>query len=198
MPIDKALLIFIKNPEPGKVKTRLARAVGDQQALAIYRVLLEYTREVTQAVDAHRMLFYSTFIDPGDNWPETDFEKLLQQGRDLGARMDHAFQLAFQRFTKAVLIGSDCASLTPEIIFEAFSALDRFPYVLGPALDGGYYLLGMRAPAPFLFKNMTWSTANVLTETIQRIGERGQSHFLLPALSDIDTVEDWEKYGWDG
>jgi len=192
-----ALLIFIKNPEKGKVKTRLARTVGDEQALRIYYVLLGHTRKVALAVSAHRFLFYSQFIDAEDAWPSKNFQKRVQEGSDLGVRMDHAFTTVLDAHSKAVIIGSDCASLRSEIVERAFSELDRHDFVMGPATDGGYYLLGMKAPAPYVFSNMEWSVKTVASETLRRIKEHGQSCFLLPELSDIDHAEDWQKYGWE-
>ncbi len=193
---EDALLVFIKNPEAGKVKTRLARSVGAESALAIYRALLTHTRQTALTLPVRRLLFYSSFVDQQDDWPADHFEKHLQQGYDLGARMDQAFRLALANASRAVLIGSDCASLTPAIIRQAFSRLRSYDYVLGPALDGGYYLIGMRRPSPTLFTGIRWSTSTVLQETLTKIEKLGKRYFLLPALSDIDTLEDWQEYGW--
>jgi uncharacterized protein len=140
------LLIFIKNPVKGRVKTRLAAAVGDERALNIYMALLEHTRQVAMACEADRWLFYSHTVEKNDGWPGDLFRKFGQEGDDLGARMENAFAAALKEYPKAVLIGSDIASLTPEIVGEAFRQLDEFPFVVGPAIDGGYYLLGMTAP----------------------------------------------------
>ncbi len=193
---NNALLIFIRNPQKGRVKTRLAVTLGEDAAYDIYLQLLAHTRRVTLATAADRLVFYSHFIDYNDQWTFPGFEKHLQAGDpDLGARMEAAFQLAFsQHYDKAVIIGSDCIQLSPAILETAFLALDSFPYVLGPAFDGGYYLLGMRKPAPSLFNNMAWSTPDVAVETLRRIDSLGASTFILPTLSDIDEAEDWEKY----
>ena len=114
----------------------------------------------------------------------------------MGERMDKAFQVALGLHAKAIIIGSDCASLTPTIIENAFELLDVYDYVIGPASDGGYYLLAMKEPRPELFQGISWSTDQVLSQTIERIKKRGQSYSLLPELSDIDRAEDWAKYGW--
>lgn len=193
---NKALLIFIKNAKKGQVKTRLAASVGEDKALKIYRALMKHTREVALAVDAQRLLFYSQEIVE-DEWSYNHFQKAIQQGADLGARMDAAFQQALAQYSKAVIIGSDCASLTPAIVESAFSLLDQHPFVIGPAMDGGYYLLGMRQIESHLFKAMPWSTEKVLEETKRRISEKGHSYGLLPTLSDIDYWEDWQNYGWE-
>ncbi|MBK8704062.1 MAG: TIGR04282 family arsenosugar biosynthesis glycosyltransferase [Saprospiraceae bacterium] len=194
--VDNALLIFVRNPQKGQVKTRLARTLGEEAAYNIYLQLLAFTRQVALAVEAKRLVFYSHFIDPNDQWTFPDFEKHLQAGDpDLGARMEAAFQLALSHYDKAVIIGSDCIQLSPAILESAFAALDAFPYVLGPAHDGGYYLLGMSKPTPSLFSDIPWSTPTVAAETLSRIDSLGASSFVLPTLSDIDEAEDWEKYG---
>ena len=194
---QQALLTFIKNPEKGKVKTRLAKTVGDDKALAIYKALLEHTRKIALAIKADRFLFYSQRINPTDNWSEKNFLKLVQVDGDLGFKMQEAFRHAFQTHQKVVIIGSDCASLTPSIVEEAFKQFDQHDFVIGPALDGGYYLLGMNSFYPAVFDGITWSTSTVLEETQQRIRSLQKTSYLLPALSDIDYEEDWEKYGWE-
>ena len=202
MPIKKnglteALIIFIKNPELGKVKTRLAQSVGEAKALEIYRALLRHTRRVATRIEAGRYLYYSRFIDESDDWPPELFHKKLQSGGDLGARMAGAFDQILESHEKAVIIGSDCAGLSPEIIRQAFDLLEEKDLVLGPASDGGYYLLGMKDFHPFLFDEMQWSTSTVMADTLRRAADRNLSHALLPELSDIDYREDWEKYGWE-
>lgn len=194
---EDALIIFIKNPERGKVKTRLAQTMGPDQALAVYRALLTHTRRLAESLDSHRLLFYSDFIDHKDQWPASSFQKFLQKGTDLGARMHQAFQTALLEHQKSVIIGSDCASLTVDILREAFRQLDRHDFVIGPAQDGGYYLLGMKEEHPELFTDITWSTDSVLSSTLNRIEKLDKSCYHLPELSDIDYEADWEKYGWN-
>lgn len=191
-----SIIIFIKNPALGKVKTRLAATIGDEAALAVYHKLSQRAREVALALDVPRYLFYSDFIDANDAWDNTLFIKKQQAGQDLGERMHLAFVDTLQTSSKAVIIGSDCPLLTPEIVQLGLDQLGQYPFVLGPALDGGYYLLGMRKPAPELFENMEWSTEDVAKITLERIAESGASCYLLPALPDIDVEEDWQKYGW--
>ncbi|GAB5551067.1 MAG: TIGR04282 family arsenosugar biosynthesis glycosyltransferase [Saprospiraceae bacterium] len=192
-----ALIIFIKNPEKGKVKTRLASTVGDDRALEIYKALMSHTRDLASQTEANRYLFYSQFINAQDDWPENRFIKDLQIEGDLGAKMATAFQTVLAKHAKAIIIGSDCASLTQEIIQEAIQALDQHDFVLGPALDGGYYLLGMQYFEPTLFQDMPWSTEQVAPITKTRIKALGKTCFTLQELSDIDYEEDWNKYGWD-
>ena len=192
-----ALIIFIKNPEPGKVKTRLAKTVGPEKALQIYLALSEYTRKVALSMPVARLLFYSKFVDTNDAWPDQAFDKRLQVGEDLGERMDQSFREALTDHDRVLIIGSDCPGLTKEILEEAYSALDERPYVLGPAEDGGYYLLGMRKPSSYLFENMAWSTESVLSETLERIKATGETYHLLESLSDVDYEADWERLGWE-
>ena len=193
---NSALIVFIKNPRLGKVKTRLARTLGDEKALRIYQALLSHTRLVSLGLDIDRHLYYSHFIDHNDNWSSENFDKQLQLGNDLGARMANAFQEILKRYDKAIIIGSDCASLSPEIIKNAFGLLDENDFVIGPALDGGYYLLGMKELHQEIFQDIEWSTSSVFDRTVQKIKSLNKTFSLAPKLSDIDTEADWIKYGW--
>ncbi len=189
------VILFIRNPELGKVKTRLAATVGDEEALAIYHFLLHHTRRVALETDARRLLFYSENMASNDDWDPGLFEKHLQHGGDLGERMHQAFQTAFDGGAgKAVIAGSDCPELEADILNDAFGLLDTYDVVLGPSADGGYYLLGLNMPAPELFENMVWSTETVLSETLVRIKNTGKSCALLPVLNDVDTEEDWLRF----
>ncbi len=191
-----ALLLFIRNPEPGKVKTRLAAGVGHEKALEVYRFLLEHTRQTAEAVTARRLLFYSETMAENDGWDPLIFEKHLQTGHDLGERMFNAFETAFEAgATHVVIVGSDCPELTSAHLDEAFQLLDAHDAVLGPSADGGYYLLGLKKNAPELFENMTWSVDTVFGETVKRLKNTGKSVALLPVLNDIDTEEDWRNFG---
>lgn len=194
---NRALITFVKNPERGKVKTRLAKTLGDDQALKIYKALLDHTRNICTRVEATRYLYYSNYIDREDKWPNENFQKALQPNGDLGERMATAFQEVLHKHDKAIIIGSDCASLDSAIIEEAFDLLYQNDLVLGPALDGGYYLLGMCEWFPTLFTDIPWSTEEVANITRQRIAEKGNSWAEVATLSDIDYAEDWKKYGWD-
>jgi len=192
-----ALITFIKNPEKGKVKTRLAATVGDEKALAIYKALMEHTRNIALAIETNRLLFYSQRINFSDEWSNEDFQKALQAEGDLGTKIKTAFATAFEQAQKVVIIGSDCASLTAEIVQYAFAKLDNHDFVIGPAMDGGYYLLGMSYFESRLFENIEWSTSSVFPDTIKIIEGQQKNYALLPELSDIDFEEDWEKWGWE-
>ena len=192
------LLIFIKNPEKGKVKTRIAQTAGNERALEIYLELLRHTREVALQVNARRILFYSDFIEEEDDWSAQDFQKMVQHGADLGERMSNAFLLGLIGFDdKAIIIGSDCPLLTADIIEMAFAKLNDYPFVIGPATDGGYYLLGMNKHNSKIFKEIEWSTESVFPETIKKIETLEAAYFLLPELPDVDYESDWEQYGWE-
>lgn len=191
------LLIFIKNPIKGRAKTRLAATVGDDEALRIYLELLKHTRNIASKIDTHRNLFYSHFIDNKDEWSNDEFDKQLQIDGDLGEKMAAGFQTAFEKgATKAVIVGSDCASLTTEILESAFAKLETKDFVIGPADDGGYYLIGMKVFTPKVFENIDWSTEKVFPQTVDFINQQNKTYTLLPTLSDIDYEEDWVKYGW--
>lgn len=192
-----SLIIFVKNPELGKVKTRIAQTAGDARALQIYVELMKHTRKIALLVEVTRLLFYSRDINRADDWSNADFQKYLQVETDLGGRMSAAFEKGFEEDDKVVIIGSDCASLTSDIVEEAFRALDSKDFVVGPTFDGGYYLLGMRRFEPSVFEDVEWSTESVFPTTIKRIEGLNASYYLTEKLSDIDFEEDWEKYGWE-
>lgn len=191
------LLIFIKNPRLGAVKTRLARTLGDSEALRIYLILLHKTRVAALGTAVERWLFYSDAVAAGDEWPESGFRKFVQSGDDLGSRMEDAFRRAFAAGAgRVVIIGSDCPALSAAVLGEAFRQLDSFDFVLGPASDGGYYLLGMRRLETTVFQEIAWSTASVREQTVAAMEGLGKTCFLLPELSDVDTEEDWAR--WKG
>ena len=192
---QETLIVFIKNPEKGKVKTRLASVSGDEVALEIYHFLLGKTRSAALGVECTRLLCYSDYVPATDEWPADAFLKMVQSPGNLGQRMASAFQAAFcSGAKKAVIIGSDCPRLDSALIQDAFGALDNNDFVLGPALDGGYYLLGMRNFMPELFEGIPWSTASVAEDTLRLIRTAGRNCQLLPRLSDIDEYEDWIAY----
>ena len=199
-PMDKALLVFIRNAEKGKVKTRLAADVGDDQALAVYEHMLAHTRDVALQTDAERFLFYSDFVERADGFSNEDFRKYSQCSGDLGARMEFAFSLPFKMggFKRVVIVGSDIPGLTPALVEQAFEALTDHDFVLGPSADGGYYLLGMTKWQRGLFRNKAWSTPSVLADTRQEIEQGGGRLFTLPELRDVDTAADWEALGRPG
>ncbi|MBT6513609.1 MAG: glycosyltransferase [Crocinitomicaceae bacterium] len=185
------LIIFVKNLELGNVKTRLANLIGDQNALIVYEALVDKTRETIEHLSVKKAIYYSNYIDEYDKFSNDKFSKRLQLGDDLGNRMQNTFQSVFNLgFKKAVIIGSDCWDLTPEIIEVAFEELDSHDFVLGPAVDGGYYLMGMKEMLSDVFNNKQWSTANVLVDTLIDIDNASKTKALLPTLSDVDYLSD--------
>ncbi len=193
--MKNAIIIFVRNPELGKVKTRLARQIGDDLTLQVYNELLLHTRDTTCNLDCDKFLFYSENIEDNDIWEKERFEKKLQEGDNLGDRMMLAFFELFQQgYSKVVIIGSDCPELTSFIIEDAFDKLHSHDVVIGPSTDGGYYLLGLTHLLPDLFKDKEWSTDKVLAETIKDVVRLKRSSYFLTELSDIDTAEDLHRF----
>jgi hypothetical protein len=187
---ENHLIIFVKNPVAGKVKTRLAKSVGDEKALEVYLHLLEVTRKAAEGVDCTRHLFYSDKID-ADDWSLDQFNKHLQSGNDLGEKMKNAFHHILTLGAKRVIvIGSDCPEITPNIVKEAFAMLEEKDVCIGPAKDGGYYLLGMRELYSQLFEEKQWSTGSVFEDTLLDLMKNRLSYACLPPLSDVDTIYD--------
>ena len=152
-----ALIIFTRNPELGKCKTRLAKTIGDEAALDIYKYLLKHTATISQDINVDKFIFYSENIKKEDLWDSKIFRKNLQQGSDLGERMEHAFKQLFESdYEKVIIIGSDLFDLKPRDIETAFKLLNNNDFVIGPAKDGGYYLLGMKHLQSKFFKNTKW------------------------------------------
>jgi rSAM/selenodomain-associated transferase 1 len=193
-----ALIVLIKNPIPGKTKTRLAQDVGDEKALRMYRILLDYTRrQADRLTDVARYLYYSNHVVEDDEWSAEAFIKSVQKGQGLGERMENALARAFaDGHDRVIIIGSDCPGVTTGLLREALDRLERADLVIGPALDGGYYLLGMRKLHPTLFREMNWSTTTVAKETRARARVQGLTVEELTPLSDVDHLEDWLGYGW--
>ena len=187
-----ALIIFTRNPELGKVKTRLAKSIGDQKALTVYKDLLQHTMEQTQFLNCDKYVFYDSEIINNDIWNPNFYHKKLQSKGDLGKPMQAAFPLLFlQGYKKCVIIGSDLFDLETAIINQAFDVLETQETVLGPAEDGGYYLLGLKKMQLALFQNKDWGTSTVLQSTLNDLDSK--QLFLLKTLNDIDTLEDLER-----
>ncbi len=187
-----ALIIFTKNPELGKCKTRLAATVGDKNALTIYKALIKHTITFTKKLkEVDKYAYYSNEIGGNEFFHEDDFFKDVQKGGDLGLRMYNASKDLFDRgYDKVAIIGSDCYDLNEKILDEAINQLNSHDFVIGPALDGGYYLIGMTKLLPSLFLNKEWSTDTVLKEAITSIENSNSTVYELKALSDIDYEED--------
>ncbi len=187
-----ALIIFVRNPELGKVKTRLAKTVGNEKALKVYKDLLLHTMLETTNLDCDKFVFYDENIEKNDIWSVTTFKKNMQFGVHLGAKMQNAFQHIFDLgYKRCIIIGSDLFELEANHINNAFNKLERNEVVIGPAEDGGYYLLGLKKLIPSIFRNKDWGTSTVLFDTLNDL-EKYKIDF-LETLNDIDTFEDLEK-----
>jgi rSAM/selenodomain-associated transferase 1 len=188
---NNVIAVFVRNPELGKVKTRVAAEVGDEKALEIYHSLLEITFQTLLDFDENVVLYLTHHLDDFKNLP---FERALQSSGDLGQKMFTTFSELCKRYHNVILIGSDCPYITPQILQEAIHKLSDHDVLIGPSTDGGYYLIGMKQPNASLFDNISWSTDAVLQETIDRVKKNNLSYALLKSLTDIDYYKDWKAY----
>ena len=189
--MKEALLIFAKNRVSGHVKTRIAATMGNETALAVYQSLLLHTIEVTNYLPVDKIVFYSNSIEAENLWNNKMYTKQIQSGSDLGSRMQNAFEHSFTEGNAAVaIIGTDCFEITSAIIMNAFALLQTHDVVIGPATDGGYYLLAMKQMHTPLFQDIEWSTSEVLKNTLAICDKLHLSFHLLPQLNDVDTEAD--------
>lgn len=183
------LLIFTRNPVLGKCKTRLAATIGDKAALKIYEFLLAHTHAITRHLNATKHVYYSEYIGANDVWENGGYEKFMQKGPDLGSRMKHAFVSGFNAgFESILVIGSDMHDLEQQDLELAFQALKDHDAVIGPASDGGYYLLGMRKLIPAVFHDKDWGTESVFEATMEDLKELAVA--VVEERNDIDRYED--------
>ena len=189
---NNALLIFTRNPQLGKVKTRLAKTFGDKKALEVYKDLLLHTMEATKDLDCDVFVFYDEKIEENDIWSTKIYHKFVQSGKDLGEKMQNAFQKLFAlNYQNCIIIGSDLFDLNEKMIIDAFQLLDKNDAVIGPAEDGGYYLLGLKNIIPAIFQNKNWGTSSVFADTLKDLENLKVD--LTKKLNDIDTFENLEK-----
>lgn len=190
-PKKSLLIIFYRNPEPGKVKTRLAATLGNEKALEVFVKLSLHIRDITQNLDVDKMVFYSDILQKGDIWTDSQYFKALQHGDDLGIRMESAFAEGFNAgYSSICIIGTDCFELTKEVVARGVESLQSVDAVIGPARDGGYYLLGMNKLHREVFRKKQWSTETVFRNTIADFDFLGLKYIALPVLSDVDIEED--------
>lgn len=191
---ENLLIIFARNPVLGKVKTRLAQEIGDEKALEVYLKLLEHAHKTADHVDASKQVYYTDNLDEFGLLDYFKFEKRLQDGSNLGERMHNAIANGLREgYRNIIIIGSDCIEITPQLIDRAFDELQNHDCVLGPAHDGGYYLIGMKSQLPELFEDKKWSSSDVLLDTILDLQRSDKIYYLLPTLSDIDTKADLDQ-----
>lgn len=189
---NRLVIIFAKNIILGKVKTRLAKSVGDTVAFNVYRHLIDITEKETSKLDGCDLHIYFSDVVIHGLWP--NHQKFVQEGVDLGQRMQHAFQRGFdQGYTQIVGIGTDLPDLNAAIIEEGLTALSSSNTVFGPSEDGGYYLIGMHEMYPQVFINKHWSTDSLLNLTLDELTDNDISSALLKTLNDVDTLEDLEQ-----
>ncbi len=193
---QRNIIVMARVPREGRVKTRLAVGIGNEKALEVYTSLLRYTLEVVASVDSYRFLYLD---GESEALPEsahlTCFEIRKQTGSGLGEKMYHALRAHTSDNRPTLIIGTDCPYLKAGHLEQAFDALNDTDFVIGPARDGGYYLLGGRSFPEELFNNMSWSTPMVFRETVLRITGLLASYRLLEPLSDIDdeaSLQKWE------
>ena len=196
--VERTLIAFAKVPRPGRVKTRLAAAIGDTEAASLYRVMGRRVLDGVRGGD-YRLVAY---IDPANelararDWlGETGIDFKPQAGDDLGERLADAFRREFQRARHVCAIGTDAPAVDRRVVERAFTELSNNDLVLGPALDGGYYLIGLSGYQPELFRGVPWSTERVMAETLARARALVLRTATLEPLPDIDTVEDLERAG---
>ena len=185
------LIVFGKIPELGKVKTRLAKSIGDEKALAIYHALVKQSAKVCADTNCSKVVYYTPTIPTDDYYANETFYKKIQSSGELGERMSAAFEAEFAEGYKNVLIvGSDCYDLNQDHIHKAFDLLESNDVVIGPANDGGYYLLAMRQFIPDLFTNKNWSTPKLIHETKDTLTKLNLSYALLEELTDLDEIHE--------
>lgn len=190
---DAALIIFQKKPEAGKVKTRLAKTIGETKALEVYQFLLNHTHQQVALLPLDVFVYFEKEVDSeylfGDH-----YHAAVQGNGDLGEKMKKACQEVLANgYKKAVIIGSDCPGLDAAVLQEAVVRLVEHDLVIGPAKDGGYYLIGMKKVYDPLFEKKNWSTSTVLTETLADAENLDLTVHLLKVLTDVDVYEDLEQ-----
>lgn len=186
---DAALIIFTRNPELGKCKTRLAATIGDENALEVYKFLITHTAQITKDLPFDCFVYYSEQVHKNDYWDDAIYKKAAQTEGDLGLKMQTAFTELFAKGYKYVaIIGSDLFDLKSEDLVSGIEQLKTHDAVIGPADDGGYYFLGLKEVLPLLFKNKNWGSDTVLQDTLSDLANKSVAS--LPIRNDIDYFED--------
>jgi rSAM/selenodomain-associated transferase 1 len=188
----KLIIIFVKNIKLGKVKTRLAKTIGNEGAFKVYKALVDVTEQATSNIQTDKRIYFSdTIVD--SKWQNS--YKTVQNGNDLGERMKNAFQDGFKDgYESIILIGSDLPNISSSIVKHGLDELNKKEIVFGPAEDGGYYLIGMNKPNNFIFENKPWSESMLLESTLNELKSKNITVSLLETLNDIDTFEDLKQY----
>lgn len=195
---DCNLIVFLKYPEEGNVKTRLAADIGNKHAVDVY---IRITKNIINRLSTGSYDITICF-DPAEkvneikSWIEKpDFNYVPQKGDNLGLRMVNAFEDSFlEGYNKTAIIGTDCPDLTNDLLTNSFDTLDNSDLVLGPSTDGGYYLIGLCDPRNSLFEDINWSTDKVLRQTIKKATALKLNYKLLDFKTDIDTAPDLNEH----
>ena len=200
------LCIFARAPVRGRVKSRLAAEIGDDAALAAHVELVEHALARLARIEGLTSeLWLDDADDPGarrwaNGW---SLPVRRQVGADLGERMHHALDACLTAGRTGVLVGTDCPTIDATYVRQAAAALLDHDVVLGPAMDGGYGLVGVARPVPELFRDIAWGSGKVLSETLRRAECAGRTVALLREVWDVDTAKDWRLYragpaSWEG
>ena len=197
--IRKRLIIFTRYPEPGHTKTRMIPALGAEGSAGLQRQMAEHTLVQVRKVQAELEVHFAGGSQRlMQDWLGADLTYQQQSEGDLGQRMKSAFEVSFaDGINRTVMVGVDCPDINTTIIAEAFDALEQQDLVLGPAADGGYYLIGLKCLIPELFLGINWGTSQVLAKTQSIAQKLGLTVYYLPLLEDVDRPEDlaiWERY----
>lgn len=194
--MTRKLMIFIRAPQAGQVKTRLAEAMGSAGALQAYETMLAILFNTLGEMANVELRFTPDGARKAcERWLRPEWRLEPQGAGNLGEKLRRAFQESFDAgCERVVVIGSDCATLEARDIQAAWEALSTHDVVIGPARDGGYWLLGLRRTAPTLFDNIPWSTEIVFRQTLRRAREAGLTVHCLRELSDVDTLADWREF----
>lgn len=189
-----AVALFLKAPVLGTVKTRLAKSLGEASALLAYRRMVEFLLGRIGKKASIHIHYAAENLEPMVAWLGKDYRFIAQLGDGLGARLTNGMETEFASGAhKLIFLGGDCPFVDQEIIEESFIALDRNEVVIGPAVDGGYYLIGMKQNRAELFEGIHWGSETVFADTVEICRSKGLSHAILPEISDVDDMESWEK-----
>jgi len=188
---ERALIIFAKYPDPKTVKTRLSPLLNESERVELYIKMLNGTIEKFGNLNGIDSFIFYTPMESGEYFEQFGLNTFPQAGLDIGPRMYHAINLLLALgYEKVSVIGTDIPDLDGQTIYEAFEQLELHDIVIGPAMDGGYYLIGMKAADIRVFTDISWSTGKVLSQTIKIIESLGLNHYLLKTYRDIDRPDD--------
>ena len=199
MVLSRCIILFVKYPEKGKIKTRLSAELGNETTRNLYKC---FVSDLIGTLEKKRYTFKIAFYPPASDekiisWLGSEHSYITQVGRNLGERMQNAFKKTFlEGFNEVLVIGSDIPDITPSLIDKAFKALSNHDTVIGPCFDGGYYLIGFRKEMFLsdIFKGIQWSTERVCKDTMEVFMKKGYKVCVLPKLRDIDRIEDLRTF----